>query len=51
MSDEQRLFSAEGVAQLRARHTQNGKFDASGYHREWRDIRSRLTLSPIGGAA
>ncbi len=51
MSDEQRLFSVEGVAQLRARHTQNGKFDASGYHREWRDIRSRLTLSPIGGAA
>ena len=51
MSDEQRLFSTEGVAQLRARHTQNGKFDASGYHREWRDIRSRLTLSPIGGAA
>jgi hypothetical protein len=51
MSDEQRLFSVEGVAQLRARHTANGKFDASGYHREWRDIRSRLTLSPIGGAA
>ena len=51
MSDEQRLFSAEGVTQLRARHTANGKFDASGYHREWRDIRSRLTLSPIGGAA
>jgi hypothetical protein len=51
MSDEQRLFSAEGVAQLRARHTANGKFDASGYHREWRDIRSRLTLSPTGGAA
>jgi hypothetical protein len=51
MSDEQRLFSVEGVAQLRARHTQNGKFDATSYHREWRDIRSRLTLSPIGGAA
>jgi hypothetical protein len=51
MSDEQRLFSTEGVAQLRARHTQNGKFDATSYHREWRDIRSRLTLSPIGGAA
>ena len=51
MSDEQRLFSAEGVAQLRARHTQNGKFDALGYHREWREIRSRVTLSPTGGAA
>lgn len=51
MSDEQRLFSAEGVAQLRARHTANGKFDALGYHREWREIRSRVTLSPTGGAA
>ena len=51
MSDEQRLFSAEGVAQLRARHTANGKFDAMGYHREWREIRSRVTLSPTGGAA
>ena len=51
MSDEQRLFTAEGVAQLRQRHTVGGKFDAASYHREWRDIRSRLTLSPIGGAA
>lgn len=51
MSDEQRLFSTEGVAQLRARHTANGKFDAMGYHREWREIRSRVTLSPTGGAA
>ena len=51
MSDEQRLFSAEGVAQLRQRHTVAGKFDATSYHREWRDIRSRLTLSPTGGAA
>jgi len=51
MSDEQRLFSAEGVAQLRQRHTVAGKFDAASYHKEWRDIRSRLTLSPMGGAA
>ncbi len=28
MSDEQRLFTAEGVAQLRQRHTVAGKFDA-----------------------
>lgn len=51
MSDEDRLFTAEGVAQLRQRHTQAGKFNAVSYHREWRDIRSRLTLSPTGGAA
>jgi hypothetical protein len=51
MSDEQRLFTAEGVAQLRQRHTVAGKFDAASYHKEWRDIRGRLTLSPTGGAA
>ena len=51
MSDEQRLFTAEGVAQLRQRHTVGGKFDSASYLRDWRDIRSRLTLSPIGGAA
>jgi hypothetical protein len=47
MSDAEAIGTREGVDMLKARHTKDGKFDAVGYQREWRERRGRVAFSPV----